>query len=248
MPLSDELSFHFSDPAWYNYPMDAVKYANMLQGLPEGEEIINIWVGAETFGFNQPATTGVFEFLKALPFYVVERGMGFCTPAEAAKAMEAKDVVSVPYPMTWRGEAKDLSVYNGNDLQHEALEKLYSVAERVRLCQDKSLKTSWLRLQDINHFHFMNHIDQGTSHYESAYDAFINYMNVLSDFMQCVEEQYPTSIGNEELNELLKTINNQEQEIQQLQKELAKASKATKAAAKEEKAEKKETKKRACKK
>ncbi len=248
MPLSDELSFHFSDPAWHNYPMDAVKYANMLQGLPEGEEIINIWVGAETFGFNQPATTGVFEFLKALPFYVVERGMGFCTPAEAAKAMEAKDVVSVPYPMTWSGEAKDMSVYNGNDLQHEALEKLYSVAERVRLCQDKALKTSWLRLQDINHFHFMNHIDQGTSHYESAYDAFINYMNVLSDFMQCVEEQYPTSIGNEELNELLKTINNQEQEIQQLQKELAKASKATKTAAKEEKAEKKETKKRACKK
>ena len=141
-----------------------------------------------------------------------------------------------------------MSVYNGNDLQHEALEKLYSVAERVRLCQDKSLKTSWLRLQDINHFHFMNHIDPGTSHYESAYDAFINYMNVLSDFMQCVEEQYPTSIGNEELNELLKTINNQEQEIQQLQKELAKATKAEKAAAKEAKAEKKETKKRACKK
>ena len=245
MALSDELSFHFSDPSWHNYPMDAVKYADMLRGLPEGEEIINIWVGAETFGFNQPASSGVFDFLKALPFFAVERGLGFCTPAEAAKALEAKDIVSVPYAMTWQGEAKDLSTYNGNDLQHEALEKLYSVAERVHLCQDKMLKTSWLRLQDINHFHFMNHIDQGASHYESAYDAFINYMNVLSDFMQTVEEQYPTSIGNEELNELLKTINNQEKEIQQLQKQLANAEKASKA---EKKAEKKEPKKRACKK
>ena len=71
----------------------------------------------------------------------------------------------------------------------------------------------------------MNHIDQGTSHYESAYDAFINYMNVLSDFMQCVEEQYPTSIGNEELNELLKTIRNQEEEIQKLNEKLKKAKK-----------------------
>ena len=243
MPLSDELSFHFSDPAWYNYPMDAVKYADMLRNLPEEEEIINIWMGAETFGFNQPASTGVFDFLKALPFFAVERGMGFCTPAEAAKAMEAKDVISVPYAMTWQGEAKDLSTYNGNDLQHEALEKLYSVSERVRLCQDKALKVNWLRLQDINHFHFMNHIEHGTSHYESAYDAFINYMNVLSDFMQTVEEQYPTSIGNEELNELLTTINNQEQEIQDLQQQLAKAQKAGKKAA-----DTKETKKKACKK
>ena len=223
--LSDELSFHFSDPGWGNFPIDAEKYANQLQALPEGEDIINIWVGAETFGIRQNAGSGIFDFLKALPYFALEREMGFMTPSEAAKKLAAEDVLSSPYPLTWSGEAKDLSVYTGNDLQQEALNKLYAVAERVHLCQDKNLKTNWLRLQDVNYLHYMNHIDQGETQYESAYDAFINYMNVLSDFLQTVEEQYPTTIENEELNELLKTIRNQEEEIQQLQAKLKKAKK-----------------------
>ena len=220
--LSDELSFHFSDPNWGNFPIDAEKYAEQLKNLPEGEDIINIWVGAETFGVLQNAGTGIFEFLKALPYFVLERGMGFMTPAEAAKKMSASDVLSSPTPLTWAGEAKDLSVYYGNDLQQEALNKLYAVAERVHLCQGKHLKMAWLRLQDINYLHYMNHIDQGHTQYESAYDAFINYMNILSDFLQLVEEQYPTTIENEELNELLKTIRNQEEEIQSLKKKISK--------------------------
>ncbi len=222
--LSDELSFHFSDPGWGNFPIDAEKYANQLQALPEGEDIINIWVGAETFGIRQNAGSGIFDFLKALPYYALEREMGFMTPSEAAKKLAAEDVLSSPYPLTWSGEAKDLSVYTGNDLQQEALNKLYAVTERVHLCQDKNLKTNWLRLQDVNYLHYMNHIDQGETQFESAYDAFINYMNVLSDFLQTVEEQYPTTIENEELNELLKTIRNQEEEIQELQAKLKKKS------------------------
>ena len=220
--LSDELSFHFSDPGWANFPIDAEKYANQLKNLPEGEDLINIWCGAETFGVLQNAGTGIFDFLKALPYFVLEREMGFVTPAEAAKKMTASDVLSSPTPLTWAGEAKDLSVYNGNDLQQEALNKLYAVAERVHLCQGKHLKMAWLRLQDINYLHYMNHIDQGHTQYESAYDAFINYMNILSDFLQLVEEQYPTTIENEELNELLKTIRNQEEEIQSLKQKIAK--------------------------
>ena len=220
--LSDELSFHFSDPSWANFPLDAEKYANILQSLPEEDELINIWVGAETFGVRQNAGTGIFDFLKALPYYVLEREMGFMTPSEAAKKLTATDVLSSPYPLTWSGEAKDLSIFTGNDLQQEALNKLYAVTERVNLCQDKNLKTNWLRLQDVNYLHNMNHIDQGETQYESAYDAFINYMNVLSDFLQSVEEQYPTTIENEELNELLKTIRNQEEEIQVLKAKLKK--------------------------
>ena len=220
--LSDELSFHFSDPGWANFPIDAEKYANQLNALPEGEDIINIWVGAETFGVLQNAGSGIFDFLKALPYFALEREMGFVTPSEAAKKFAAEDVVSSPYPLTWSGEAKDLSVYAGNDLQQEAINKLFAVAERIHLCQDRNLKTNWMRLQDVNYLHNMNHIDQGLTQYESAYDAFINYMNILSDFLQTVEEQYPTTIENEELNELLKTIRNQEEEIQKLQAQLKK--------------------------
>lgn len=218
--MSDELAFHFSDPSWYNFPMDAEKYADQILALPEGEEIVNIWVGAETFGILQNGGTGIFDFLKALPYFALERGIGFMTPSEAAKKLAATDVISAPFAMTWAGEAKDLSIFAGNDLQQEALQKLYAVAERVHLCQDKHLKANWQMLQDINFFHYMNHIDQGHTQYESAYDAFINYMNILSDFLQMVEEQYPTTIENEELNELLKTIRHQEDEIVELQKQL----------------------------
>ena len=226
---SDELAFHFADPNWYNYPMDAEKFTAQLSALPEEEKVTNIWVDAETFGVRHHGSCGIFDFLKALPYHAMDKSIGFMTPSEVAKKFAANDVIVAPYPITWAGEAKDLGIYTGNDLQNEALQKLYAVAERVHLCQDKQLKHDWLLLQDVNYFHYMNHIDQGSTHFESAYDAFINYMNVLSDFLQRVDEQYPTTIENEELNELLKTINNQEQEIAKLEEQIkALKKKATK--------------------
>lgn len=229
-PLSDELSFHFSDPAWYNFPMDAEKFAHQIASIEGEEPIVNIWVGAETFGIRQNAGTGIFEFLKALPFYCLEKGIGFMTPAEAAKKIEAADTVCVGHTISWCGEAKDLAAFVGNDLQYEAVSKLYAVGERVRLCQDKALRRDWYILQSDDHFRFMNHLDAAGTNYESAYDAFINYMNVLSDFLLRVDEQYPTNIDNEELNELLKTINNQEKEIAALEAEVKKLKKPAKVA------------------
>ena len=230
--MSDELAFHFSDPNWYNYPMDAEKYTAQIAALPEEEQVVNIWVGAETFGVRQHAMSGIFDFLKALPYHAMDKSIGFMTPSEVAKKFATNDVIVAPYPITWAGEAKDINIYTGNDLQNEALQKLYAVAERVHLCQDKQLKRDWLLLQDVNYFHYMNHIDQGSTHFESAYDAFINYMNVLSDFLQRVDEQYPTTIENEELNELLKTINNQEKEIEKLEEQIKVLKKKERAAKK----------------
>lgn len=234
--LTDELQFHFSDPAWPNFPMDAEKYANQIAGIQGEEPIINLWMSADTFGVRQNAGTGIFDFLKALPYYCLQHEIGFVTPGEAAKALTAGEVIPVPYATTWCGEGKDLSAYNGNDLQSEALQKLYAVTERVRMCKDIALRRDWYMLQSADHFLFMNHVNAGNTNYESAYDAFINYMNVLSDFLLRVEEQYPISIDNEELNELLTTIENQEKEIAALEKELAKAKvvKAPKAEKKEE--------------
>ncbi len=219
MALSDSLSFHFSDPSWSDYPMDAGKFIGMLCDGKDSDGVVNLWMGAEAFGIMQNAATGIFDFLKALPYFALERNMRFLTPSEAAKAA-AEETVSVHYPMSWAGEGKDLSVFNGNDLQQEALKKLYAVVERVHLCSDKQLKENWLQLQDINHLHYMNHVERGRSNYDSAYEAFINYMNVLSDFLQLVDEQYPTTVENEELNSLLKTIANQEKELAALKQQL----------------------------
>lgn len=243
MQRSDELSFHFSDPAWPNYPIDAEKFVRQLGESNEEDNVVNIWLGADAFGINQRVETGIFEFMKALPYYALEQNIGFVTPSEAAKKMQAQDTLSSPYPLTWAGEGKSLSLFDGNDLQQEALNKMYAVAERVHMCKDKALKTDWLLLQDADYLHYMNHIDRGSSNFESAYDAFINFMNILSDFLQLVDEQYPTTIENEELNSLLKTINNQEKEIGRLTEELKKAKKA-KTAEPKAAAEKKVTKKK----
>ena len=107
------------------------------------------------------------------------------------------------------------------------MKKLYSIGERVRLCQDRRIKQDWYYLQASDHFFYMStkHNDDGNVHshyspYDSPYTAFTNYMNVLSDFMIRVEEQYPESIDNEELNALLLTIRNQSNEISQLNREV----------------------------
>jgi alpha-amylase len=115
----------------------------------------------------------------------------------------------------------------GHTRQNEAVHKLYSIGERVRLCTDRRIKQDWNYLQASDHFFYMStkHNDDGSVHshyspYDSPYTAFTNYMNVLSDFMTRVEEQYPASIDNEELNSLLLTIRNQEQEIERLHREV----------------------------
>jgi alpha-amylase len=179
-------------------------------------------MGYEALGENQRKENGIFEIIKTLPYYAMEQNLTFITPSEATEKHKAIDNVKVPFPIGWFGEEKDLSVWNGNNLQQEALQKLYSVGERVRLCSDKTLQRDWLNLQATDHFRFMSHKDSWGSNYENAYEAFMNYMNILADFLQRVDAQYPTTIENEELNELLKTINNQEKKIETLESEIKK--------------------------
>ncbi len=222
LKFSDDISFRFSNPTWPDYPLTADKYADWLANLPEGEKIINIWMGYESFGIYQQQETGIFNFMKAFPYYAMERQMNFILPSEAGKKLEDAGPLSVIHPISWSGHEKDLSPWTGNDLQQEALNKLYAVTERVSMITDKPLLHDWLLLQSTDHFRYMSHKDAFGSHYESPYEAFTNYMNVLADFLERVDAQYPTSIENEELNALLKTINNQEKEIQHLEKEVKK--------------------------
>lgn len=219
--LSDDIAFRFSDHSWSDFPLNAEKFIHWISATPESEPVINIWMGYEAFGYFQHAESGIFEFLKAIPYHAMEQGHSFALPSEITKKLDAVDSLSTPHPTSWSG-SKDLSVWNGNDLQQEALSKLYSVSERVHLCKDMSLKHDWLLLQATDHFRYMSHYDAFGTNYSSSYDAFTNYMNVLADFLDRVSTQFPSNIDNEELNELLKTIDNQENEITELEEELKK--------------------------
>lgn len=226
--LSDDISFRFSNPEWDAYPLTADKYIDWIASTPQEEQIVNLFMNLETFGEMQPRETGIFQFLEALPIFAKERGIEFWTPTEAITKLKPVGELSVMHPISWADEARDTSAWLGNKLQNEAFNKLYSVAERVRLCDDRRLKQDWNYLQASDHLYYMStkHLADGAVHshfspYETPFQAFTNYMNVLADFIVRVEEQYPLSIENEELNSLLTTIRNQAREIETLNKEVA---------------------------
>ena len=225
---SDDIAFRFSNPEWDAYPLTADKYIDWIASTPQEEQIINLFMNLETFGELQPRETGIFQFLEALPHFAQERGIDFWTPSEAISKLKPVGELSVMHPISWADEARDTSAWLGNKLQNEAFNKLYSVAERVRLCDDRRLKQDWYYLQASDHLYYMSTKNMGDgavhshfSPYETPFQAFTNYMNVLSDFIVRVEEQYPLSIENEELNSLLTTIRNQAREIETLNKEVA---------------------------
>ena len=222
--LTDDITSRFSDTTWDEYPLTADKYMDWIASTPAEEQIINLCMNLDTFGSLQPAGTGIFQFLEALPRFAAERGIEFWTPTEAITKLKSVGELSVPYPMSAADEARDTSAWLGNQLQREAVKKLYDAGERVRLCEDRRLKQDWLYLQASDHFFYMStkHFGgggAGFSPYETPFQAFTNYMNALADFLVRVDEQYPLSVDNEELNSLLKTIRNQEREIEQLTRE-----------------------------
>jgi len=229
LKLSEDINLRFSNPGWADFPLTAEKLIGWISSSPAQEKVFNIWMWYDTFGTVQRHETGIFEFLKALPYHAMENRIQFSLPSELTEKSETAGNLNIPYPISWCGHEKDLSLWNGNDLQQEALNKLYSIGERVRMCNDRPIRRDWLMLQSTEHFRYMSHKDAFGSQYESPYDAFINYMNILSDFIERVNSQFPADVDNEELNELLKTIRDQENVISDLQKELKKKQTKSKA-------------------
>jgi alpha-amylase len=204
----------------------ADKYIGWIADLPEEEQVINIFMELCSLGMSQPLSSNILEFLKALPACAKERGITFSTPSEVISKLKSVDQVDVPYPMSWVDEERDISCWLGNVMQREAFDKLYSVAERVRLCTDRRIKQDWSYMQASNNFRFMTTKETGIALnrgiYDSPFDAFTNYMNILGDFISRVNSLYPVDMDNEELNSLLTTIKNQGEEIEALNKEVEK--------------------------
>lgn len=220
-PLSEAISTHFSDYNWKEYPLTADKMLNWISAIPKEEQIVNLFMNYETLGNFHKKSSGIFQFMEALPRLAEKQNITFATPSEIMKTFKSVDAISSHYPISWIGEEKDTSPWLGNILQQEAFNKLYNLSERVNMSQSRRLKQDWSYLQSSDHFYYM-----GTktalpfSPYASPYEAFNTYMNVLSDFEELVHAEYPSSIENEELNSLLQTIMNQADEINRLEEEV----------------------------
>ena len=179
----------------------------------------------EVLGSMNRPETGIFEFFKALPLLAPSYDVSFTTPSGLLDEHKSVAPLSVAYPISWAGEEKSTNEWTGNILQQGAIEKLRLWGERVHALEDRRLLQDWLYLQSADHFYYMNTINWGGhpfSPYTSPYDAFNNYMNVLSDLLLRVEEQAPSSIETEELNSYQQTIHAQDERIALLEQELSK--------------------------
>ena len=223
--LSDDISLRFSNPSWEAYPLMADKYMDWIAESPEEDGVFNIFMELCALGIYQPLSSNILEFIGNLPAAAKERGIGFQTPSEVIKTHKSVSEIEVPYPMSWTDEERDISCWLGNVMQREAFNKLYSIGERVILSKDKHLLQDWDYLQASNNFRFMttknNAVSMDRGIYESPYDAFTNYMNILGDFLQRVNWALPLDIDTEELNAFQTTISNQDKKIQALEKQVA---------------------------
>ncbi|MBP5317413.1 MAG: glycoside hydrolase family 57 protein [Bacteroidales bacterium] len=187
--MSDDIAFRFSDKNWNGWPLTAEKYASWVEAALQNDDTLNLFMDYETFGEHQQAESGIFDFLKALPAALLAKGFSFNTPAEVAKMHQPVAPLHVPDPISWADEERDLSAWLGNELQNEAFHKVYAIGAKVKRTKDEDLTKTYRMLQESDHFYYMctKFFSDGAVHsyfnpYDTPYEAFINYMNVLSDF------------------------------------------------------------------
>lgn len=195
--LSDDIAFRFGNKTWADYPLTTDKFVKWINNIPKEEPILNLFMDYETFGEHQWAETGIFEFMRSLPEAVFNHtNYSFSTPSTIAAEVPSIGEIHVPVPISWADEERDLTAWLGNDLQDEAFDRLYELEKTVASIDDEEIQRDWNYLQTSDHFYYMctKFFSDGDIHsyfspYDSPYDAFINYMNVLSDFILRLKEK-----------------------------------------------------------
>jgi alpha-amylase len=247
--LSDDIAFRFSNRAWNAWPLTADKYASWINKLAPKSELLNIFLDYETFGEHNWKETGIFDFLYHMPGTVLKKTpFKFMTPTEIADILQPVSAISIPSPISWADEERDITAWLGNELQAAALDKLYSLAGKVNKCEDDQIKKDWEYLQSSDHFYYMatKFFSDGAVHayfnpYETPYDAFMNYMNVLSDFEIRLRKFFPDTAEQDQIFKLGAQIiekdmiiDKQSAEIVKLTKKVAKRKPGVRSGARKE--------------
>ncbi|MFB6181910.1 MAG: glycoside hydrolase family 57 protein [Candidatus Magasanikbacteria bacterium] len=187
--LSDDIAFRFSNEDWEDYPLTAEKFANWIHSKNGNGEVVNLFMDYETFGEHQWEDTGIFDFFKQMPKEILKHpDNDFVTPSEAIDKYEPKDEVGTEDYISWADVERDLSAWTENKLQQQALKNIYQLEDKVLSVENDKIKEDWRRLQTSDHFYYMctKWFEDGDVHayfnpYETPYEAFTTYMNVLKD-------------------------------------------------------------------
>ena len=226
--LSDDIAFRFSNKGWSEFPLTAEKYVGWLSALDSKEETINLFMNYETFGEHQNANSGIFEFLKKFPAQVFKKTrMTFSTPSEVTENLQPVAAVNIVYPISWADEERDVTAWLGNEMQEDAFNRLYSLTDKINKCSDNKILTDWKYLQTSDHFYYMSTkvLSDGEVHsyfnpFDSPYDAYINYMNILSDFIIRLNASVPENAKDKEIATLAAIIFEKNRQLEKYEKEL----------------------------
>ena len=225
--LSDDIGLRFNDASWSEYPLMADKWLGWVAGLPEGENVVGIMMELAALGYYQPLGSHILDFLRALPKLAKDMGIQFATPSEVLAKNKPVSPLEVTYPVSWNDEERDTSSLLGNGMQREAFNKLYdeNIVGRILACRDRRIQQDWDRLQATDNFRFMTTKNNGMGTnrgiYDSEYDAFTNYMNILGDFLKRVKDMFSDSVENDELNSLYTQIANMGEELSVKENEIS---------------------------
>ena len=201
--LSDDIAFRFSNRGWNEWPLKSEKYVQWLNSVNGNGTNINLFMDYETFGEHQWADTGIFEFMKALPYDILKHpDNSFMTPSEVAKRFDAVGDIDIPHMLSWADLERDLSAWLGNKMQQSAIKRLYMLESSVKETGDKELIETWRKLQTSDHLYYMStkYFSDGDVHkyfnpYDSPYDGFITFMNIINDLSLRINTLNPSKIN-----------------------------------------------------
>ncbi len=189
--LSDDIAFRFSNRDWEEWPLTAEKFARWVNEVNTNGDgsTVNLFMDYETLGEHQWAETGIFEFLRRLPPEILKNpANSFRTPSEVIASCQPAGEYDVPHMISWADTERDLSAWLGNAMQSNALHELYRMEAEVKAKGDPAILADWRKLQTSDHFYYMctKWFADGDVHkyfnpYESPYDSYINFMNVLDN-------------------------------------------------------------------
>lgn len=194
--LSDDIAFRFAETTWAEYPLSGDKYFSWITSEENPGEVINLFMDYETFGEHNKAKDGIFEFMDRFLTLAAESDkVQMMTPSQIATECQSAAIIHVQHPISWADEERDLSAWLGNELQDEAFSKLYALRDKVVEIDDPNMTYVFNALQSSDHFYYMctKWFSDGDVHsyfnpYDSPYEAFMNFMNVLSDFQREVNK------------------------------------------------------------
>lgn len=187
--LSDDIAFRYSDRNWSEWPLTGDKFARWLCAIPRHERFVSLGMDYETFGEHKKASSGIFDFLKVFVDAVTESNrFTFVTPSEAVRSVPAEQVISSERAISWADESRDLSAWLGNAMQRDAFDSLYKFHDTIIGNGNRRLIDAYRHLQTSDHFYYMSTkkdqdgaVHQYFSPYGSPYEAFMNYMNIVTD-------------------------------------------------------------------